>query len=186
MFKPVEPNPSFPALEQSVLDFWRERQVFQKSLENSAGKPQFTFYEGPPTANGRPGIHHVQARTYKDLFPRFRTMQGYNVPRKAGWDTHGLPVEIGVEKKLGLSSKREILALEPTVFESIKRFNQECRDSVFEFETEWRRFTERMGYWVDLDDAYRTLDPNYIESVWWSVGQLQEKGLLQKGFHVAP
>jgi len=186
MFKPVEPNPSFPALEQSVLDFWRERQVFQKSLENSAGKPQFTFYEGPPTANGRPGIHHVQARTYKDLFPRFRTMQGYNVPRKAGWDTHGLPVEIGVEKKLGLSSKREILALEPTVFESIKRFNQECRDSVFEFETEWRRFTERMGYWVDLDDAYRTLDPNYIESVWWSVGQLQEKGLLQKGFRVAP
>ena len=186
MFKPVEPNPSFPALEQQVLDFWRERQTFQKSLENFHGKPQFTFYEGPPTANGRPGIHHVQARTYKDLFPRFRTMQGYHVPRKAGWDTHGLPVEIGVEKKLGLSSKKEILTLEPTVFESIKRFNRECRNSVFEFETEWRRFTERMGYWVDLDSAYRTLDPNYIESVWWSVGQLQEKGLLQKGFRVAP
>jgi len=186
MFEPVEPNPSFPALEQQVLDFWREHQTFQKSLEQSTGKPQFTFYEGPPTANGRPGIHHVQARTYKDLFPRFRTMQGYHVPRKAGWDTHGLPVEIGVEKKLGLSSKKDILALEPTVFESIKRFNEECRSSVFEFETEWRRFTERMGYWVDLDSAYRTLDPNYIESIWWSVGQLEEKGLLQKGFRVAP
>ena len=122
----------------------------------------------------------MQARSFKDLFPRFKTMQGYHVPRKAGWDTHGLPVEIGVEKKLGLNSKREVEAY------GIAKFNAECRQSVFVYEGEWRKFTERMGYWVDLDDAYMTLNKDYIESVWWSVKQLQEKGLLYKGFRVAP
>ncbi|MBZ9751157.1 isoleucine--tRNA ligase [Deinococcus sp. HMF7604] len=179
-FKPVLNNPNFPALEQDILTFWREGRIFERSLEQTKGGPTFTFYEGPPTANGQPGIHHVQARSFKDLFPRFRTMQGYHVPRKAGWDTHGLPVELGVEKKLGLNSKREVEAY------GIDRFNAECRASVFEYEAEWRKFTERMGYWVDLDDAYLTLHKDYIESVWWSVKELDNKGLLYRGFRVAP
>jgi isoleucyl-tRNA synthetase len=180
MFKPVQQNPSFPALELEIFEFWKSQEIFKKSLEQGKGKPQFTFYEGPPTANGKPGIHHVQARSYKDLFPRFRTMQGYYVPRKAGWDTHGLPVEVNVEKALKLESKRDVEAY------GIAKFNEQCRESVFEFENLWRTFTERMGYWVDLDDAYMTLSKDYIESVWWSVGELNKKGLLYKGFRVAP
>ncbi|MFC6800649.1 class I tRNA ligase family protein [Deinococcus caeni] len=180
LFTPVQGNPNFPALEQGILDFWKRERVFERSLEQTQGGPVFTFFEGPPTANGQPGVHHVQARSFKDLFPRFRTMQGFHVPRKAGWDTHGLPVELGVEKKLGLNSKREVEAY------GIDKFNAECRASVFEYESEWRKFTERMGYWVDLDDAYMTLHKDYIESIWWSVKNLDEKGLLYKGFRVAP
>ncbi|MCD0174843.1 isoleucine--tRNA ligase [Deinococcus sp. 14RED07] len=180
LFKPVQGNPNFPALEQDILTFWKQARVFERSLEQTKEGPTFTFFEGPPTANGQPGVHHVQARSFKDLFPRFRTMQGFHVPRKAGWDTHGLPVELGVEKKLGLNSKREVEAY------GIDKFNAECRASVFEYEAEWRRFTERMGYWVDLDDAYMTLHRDYIESIWWSVKNLNEKGLLYKGFRVAP
>lgn len=179
-FKPVQGNPNFPALEQDTLAWWQDRRIFERSLEQTSGAQTFTFFEGPPTANGQPGVHHVQARSFKDLFPRFRTMQGFHVPRKAGWDTHGLPVEIGVEKKLGLNSKREVEAY------GIDKFNAECRASVFEYEAEWRRFTERMGYWVDLDDAYMTLHKDYIESIWWSVKDLDQKGLLYKGFRVAP
>ncbi|WP_291427839.1 isoleucine--tRNA ligase [Deinococcus sp.] len=179
-FKPVQGNPNFPALEQDTLAWWQERRIFERSLEQTSGARTFTFFEGPPTANGQPGVHHVQARSFKDLFPRFRTMQGFHVPRKAGWDTHGLPVEIGVEKKLGLNSKREVEAY------GIDKFNAECRASVFEYEAEWRRFTERMGYWVDLDEAYMTLHRDYIESIWWSVKDLDQKGLLYKGFRVAP
>ncbi|AWN23130.1 isoleucine--tRNA ligase [Deinococcus irradiatisoli] len=180
MFEPAQTSPQFPALEEQTLKWWAEKRIFERSLEQTAGGPLYTFYEGPPTANGQPGIHHVQARSFKDLFPRFKTMQGFHVPRKAGWDTHGLPVELGVEKKLGLNSKREVEAY------GIAEFNAECRQSVFVFEGEWRKFTERMGYWVDLDDAYMTLHKDYIESVWWSVKQLQDKGLLYKGFRVAP
>ncbi|WP_407570618.1 isoleucine--tRNA ligase [Deinococcus altitudinis] len=180
LFAPVQQNPSFPKLEEATLAFWREKKVFERSLEQTREGPLFSFYEGPPTANGQPGIHHVQARSFKDLFPRFRTMQGYHVPRKAGWDTHGLPVELGVEKKLGLNSKREVEAY------GIEKFNAQCRESVFEYENEWRRFTERMGYWVNLDDPYMTLNKEYIESVWWSLKNLDEKGLLYKGFRVAP
>ncbi|GGR45198.1 isoleucine--tRNA ligase [Deinococcus seoulensis] len=180
LFTPVQGNPNFPALEQDTLAWWQDRRIFERSLEQTRGGSVFTFFEGPPTANGQPGVHHVQARSFKDLFPRFRTMQGYHVPRKAGWDTHGLPVELGVEKKLGLNSKREVEAY------GIDRFNAECRASVFEYEAEWRRFTERMGYWVDLDDAYMTLHRDYIESIWWSVKNLNDKGLLYKGFRVAP
>jgi isoleucyl-tRNA synthetase len=180
IFKPVEPNPKFPALEEATLQWWTDKKIFERSLEATADGPVFTFYEGPPTANGQPGIHHVQARSFKDLFPRFKTMQGFHVPRKAGWDTHGLPVEIGVERKLGLNSKREVEAY------GIDKFNAECRASVFVYETEWRRFTERMGYWVDLDEAYMTLHKDYIESVWWSVAELDKKGLLYRGFRVAP
>ncbi|WP_407539119.1 isoleucine--tRNA ligase [Deinococcus radiomollis] len=180
LFSPVQQNPKFPELELETLKFWQEHKVFERSLEQTKDGPLFSFYEGPPTANGQPGIHHVQARSFKDLFPRFRTMQGYHVPRKAGWDTHGLPVELGVEKKLGLNSKREVEAY------GIAKFNAQCRESVFEYENEWRRFTERMGYWVNLDDPYMTLNKEYIESVWWSLKQLDEKGLLYKGFRVAP
>ncbi|WP_424952118.1 isoleucine--tRNA ligase [Deinococcus sp.] len=180
LFNPVAQNPDFPALEMGTLAFWQREDIFARSLEQTRDGPLFSFYEGPPTANGQPGVHHVQARSFKDLFPRFRTMQGYSVPRKAGWDTHGLPVEISVEKKLGLNSKREILEY------GIDKFNAECRASVFEYENEWRRFTERMGYWVNLDDPYMTLNKDYIESVWWSLKQLDEKGLLYKGFRVAP
>lgn len=180
MFKPVDSNPHFPTLEQQVLDFWKSKDIFKKSVEQAQGNPLFSFFEGPPTANGKPGIHHVQARTYKDLFPRFKTMQGFYVPRKAGWDTHGLPVELGVEKKLNLASKREVETY------GIDAFNAACRESVFEYEQEWRKFTERMGYWVDLDEAYLTLDKNYIESVWWSLKEIHQKDLLYKGFRVAP
>lgn len=179
MFKPVESNPSFPRLEEGVLKFWQEKEVFKKTVEDPS-KPTYSFFEGPPTANGTPGIHHVQARAYKDLFPRFKTMQGYHVPRKAGWDTHGLPVELGVEKRIGLSSKREVEEY------GIAKFNEECRDSVFVFEDKWREFTERMGYWLDLDNPYMTLNKDYIESIWWSLKELNSKGLLYKGFRVAP
>ncbi|THF88338.1 isoleucine--tRNA ligase [Deinococcus sp. KSM4-11] len=180
MFRPVESNPSFPRLEEALLRWWQEKQIFQRSLEQTADGTPYTFYEGPPTANGMPGIHHVESRSLKDLFPRFKTMQGYYVARKAGWDTHGLPVEIAVEKKLGLNSKREVEAY------GIDKFNAQCRETVFEYEQEWRRFTERMAYWVNLDEPYMTLHPNYIESVWWSVKELDTKGLLYKGFRVAP
>ncbi|ACO46072.1 isoleucine--tRNA ligase [Deinococcus deserti] len=180
MFGTVPTNPSFPELELQTLRWWQERRIFERSLEQTADGPRFTFYEGPPTANGMPGIHHVEARSLKDLFPRFKTMQGYFVGRKAGWDTHGLPVEIAVEKKLGLNSKREVEAY------GIDKFNEQCRETVFEYEHEWRRFTERMAYWVDLDRPYMTLQRNYIESIWWSVQQLDQKGLLYKGFRVAP
>lgn len=180
MFKSVEGNPNFPQLEQETLSFWAKHQVFAQSLKQREGAQTFSFYEGPPTANGKPGVHHVQARAYKDLFPRFKTMQGYYVPRKAGWDTHGLPVEIGVEKKLGLDSKRDIEAY------GLAEFNAQCKDSVFVYETEWRQFTERMGYWLDLDNPYMTLNKDYIESIWWSLKELNTKGLLYKGFRVAP
>ncbi|GHF30434.1 isoleucyl-tRNA synthetase [Deinococcus metalli] len=179
-FAPVESNPSFPHMEEALLRWWRDERIFERSLEQTAGGEPYTFYEGPPTANGMPGIHHVESRSLKDLFPRFKTMQGRYVARKAGWDTHGLPVELAVEKKLGLNSKREVEAY------GIDRFNAQCRETVFEYEQEWRRFTERMAYWVNLDQPYMTLHRNYIESVWWSVKELDGKGLLYKGFRVAP
>ncbi|MFC5847884.1 isoleucine--tRNA ligase [Deinococcus petrolearius] len=179
-FSPVPQNPSFPEMELATLKWWSDQKIFERSLEQTQGAEQYTFYEGPPTANGRPGIHHVQARSFKDLFPRFKTMQGFHVPRKAGWDTHGLPVELGVEKKLGLNSKRDVEAY------GIEKFNAECRTSVFEYEQEWRKFTERMGYWVNLDDPYMTLNRDYVESIWWSVKELDGRGLLYKGFRVAP
>jgi isoleucyl-tRNA synthetase len=153
----VDPQQSLPALEERVLQRWRDRDVFRESLRRRAGAPPWVFYEGPPTANGRPGAHHVLARVFKDIYPRFRTMQGYLVERKGGWDTHGLPVEIAVERELGIASKSEIEAY------GIAEFNAKCRESVFTYLEEWNALTERIGFWVDLDDAYRTLDPSYIE-----------------------
>ncbi len=179
MFKEVG-EANFSAQEEETLHFWRERDIFGKSLAQRRGSKQFTFYEGPPTANGQPGVHHAQARSYKDLFPRFKTMQGYYVPRKAGWDTHGLPVELAVERKLRLASKRDIETY------GVDRFIQASRASVFTYEEEWRRFSERLGYWVDLDEAYYTLDKNYVESVWWSLKKLWSKGLIYRDYKVLP
>ncbi|HBG16579.1 MAG TPA: isoleucine--tRNA ligase, partial [Firmicutes bacterium] len=147
--------------EEQILRQWLAKDLIRRSVTEREGAPKFIFYEGPPTANGKPGIHHVLARTIKDTVCRYKTMQGYQVKRKAGWDTHGLPVEIEVEKKLGLSSKQGIEEY------GIEAFNQECRQSVFTYEKEWRRMTERIGYWIDLDAPYITLDNNYIETVWW-------------------
>ncbi|HEX8207314.1 MAG TPA: isoleucine--tRNA ligase [Solirubrobacteraceae bacterium] len=178
--RPVDPNQSFPDLEQEVLKRWRERDVFGESTRRRKGAEPWVFYEGPPTANGRPGAHHVLARVFKDIYPRFKTMRGHYVERKAGWDTHGLPVEIAVQKKLGIENKKEIEEY------GIAEFNQQCRESVFEYLEDWTALTERIGFWVDLDDAYRTLDPTYVESVWWALKQIYEKGLLYEGHKVVP
>jgi isoleucyl-tRNA synthetase len=179
-FRPVDTKQSFPELEERALARWRERDVFQRSLEQRQGAEIWNFYEGPPTANGRPGSHHVLARVFKDVYPRYRSMCGYRVPRKAGWDCHGLPVEIEVEKQLGISSKQEIEEY------GIDKFNARCRASVFEYVEEWNRLTERIGFWIDLDDPYVTLDDDYIESVWWSLKQLWEKDRLYEGHKVVP
>src|SRR4051794_8724162 len=178
--RPVDPDQSFPALEEEVLERWRERDVFRESVRRRRGAPPWVFYEGPPTANGRPGSHHVLARVFKDIYPRFKTMRGHYVERKGGWDTHGLPVEIAVEQKLGLKSKADIEAY------GIAEFNAQCRESVFEFLEDWQALTERIAMWVDLDDAYRTLDTTYIESVWWALRQIWDKGLLYEGHRVVP
>jgi isoleucyl-tRNA synthetase len=178
--RPVDADQSFPALEEEVLARWRERDVFAESLRRREGRPTWVFYEGPPTANGRPGSHHVLARVFKDIYPRFKTMRGFYVPRKGGWDCHGLPVEIAVEQQLGIASKEEIEAY------GIAEFNAKCRESVFEFLEDWNRLTERIGFWLDLDDAYRTLDTTYVESVWWALRQIWDKGLLYEGHKVVP
>jgi isoleucyl-tRNA synthetase len=179
-FRPVDTKQSFPELEERALARWRERDVFKRSLEQREGAELWNFYEGPPTANGRPGSHHVLARVFKDIYPRYRSMCGYRVPRKAGWDCHGLPVEIEVEKQLGISSKQEIEEY------GIDKFNARCRASVFEYVEEWNRLTERIGFWIDLDDPYVTLDDDYIESVWWSLKRLWEDDRLYEGHKVVP
>ncbi len=178
--RPVDAQVSFPDLEQRVLERWRERDVFRESLRRREGAPPFVFWEGPPTANGPPGVHHVLSRAFKDIFPRYRTMRGYHVERRGGWDTHGLPVEIAVEQKLGITSKAEIERY------GIAEFNAQCRESVFAFLEDWNSLTERIGFWLDLEHAYRTLDPTYVESVWWSLKQIADKGLLYEGHRVVP
>ena len=179
-FQPVDPKQSFPELEERVLARWREGDVFHRSLANRDGAEVWSFYEGPPTANGRPGSHHVLARVFKDVYPRYKSMCGYRVPRKAGWDCHGLPVELEVERQLGISSKQEIEEL------GIDKFNERCRESVFEYVEEWNRLTERIGFWIDLDDPYVTLEDSYIESVWWSLRRLWDDGRLYAGHKVVP
>ncbi|MEE1928769.1 isoleucine--tRNA ligase [Streptomyces sp. TRM 70351] len=179
-YRQVPAQVDLPALEHAVLDFWREQKVFARSLEASEGRPEWVFYEGPPTGNGMPGAHHIEARVFKDVFPRFRTMQGYHVTRKAGWDCHGLPVELAVEKELGFNGKKDIEAY------GIAEFNAKCRESVTRYTDAFAELTRRMGYWVDLDDAYRTMDPQYIESVWWSLKEIFGKGLLVQDHRVAP
>jgi isoleucyl-tRNA synthetase len=180
MFEAVSPKTSVVELETAQLTFWRERDIFRRSMEERKGGPLFVFYEGPPTANGVPGIHHVLARAFKDMFPRYRTMRGYYVLRKGGWDTHGLPVEIEVEKKLGLTSKRQIEEY------GIAAFNEKCRASVFEYVQEWEELTERIAFWVSLEDAYITYKNEYIQSVWWILRQFWNKGLLFQGYKSVP
>jgi isoleucyl-tRNA synthetase len=179
-FPELPATADLPAFEHEVLRRWREGRIFERSLRQTADGPRWNFYEGPPTANGMPGVHHVEARVLKDAFPRFRTMRGYHVPRRAGWDCHGLPVEVAVEKELGLGSKRDIEAY------GIAAFNDRCRESVLRHVDAFAEFTERMGYWTDLSHAYRTMDPSYIESVWWSLKEIFQRGLLVRDFRISP
>ena len=179
-YTPVPPQVDLPAMERDVLALWRENDTFARSLEQTRDGAPWTFYEGPPTANGMPGVHHVEARVFKDVFPRFKTMQGHHVVRKAGWDCHGLPVEIAVEKELGFAGKGDIEAY------GVAEFNARCRESVLRHVGEFEAMTERMGYWVDLSDPYRTMDPEYVQSVWWSLKQVFEAGLLAEDYRVAP
>ncbi|CAB4866816.1 MAG: isoleucine--tRNA ligase [Actinobacteria bacterium] len=180
MYRPVPAQVDLPALEHEVLEMWEREGVFAASVAQSQGRPPWVFYEGPPTANGTPGTHHVEARVFKDVFPRYRTMKGFHVPRQAGWDCHGLPVELFVEKELGFTGKQDIEAY------GVAEFNARCRESVLRHVDEFTEMTTRMGYWVDTDSAYWTMDPNYIQSVWWSLKQIFEKGLLVQDHRVAP
>jgi isoleucyl-tRNA synthetase len=171
-YRPVDPRADFPAMERDILEFWRDRDVFHRSLAAREGGPEWVFYDGPPTANNRPHIGHVEARTFKDLYPRFRTMTGHLVNRKAGWDCHGLPVEVEVEKTIGTRSKRDIEEF------GVAEFVRLCRESVQRYVEDWRRVSERMGFWIDMDHAYWTMDREYVESVWWALKDLFERGLL--------
>src|SRR5260370_7186608 len=175
-FQPVSSRVDIPKLEEAQLDFWRDKQIFKRTLTEREDGANYVFYEGPPTANGKPGIHHVLARAFKDLFPRFKVMNGYRVLRKGGWDTHGLPVEIEVEKELGFKHKSDI---EPY---GIAKYNEKCRESVLRYLAEWEKQTERMGFWVSLDDAYITFKKEYIKTVWWILKQFWEKGLLYQDY----
>jgi isoleucyl-tRNA synthetase len=180
VFRPVTSKVNFPQLEESILGLWKQNHVFERSVDARQGARRFVLYEGPPTANGSPGIHHVLARVFKDVIPRYKVMKGYYAPRIAGWDTHGLPVELEVEKELGLSSKREIEDF------GIDKFNTRCRESVFTYLKEWEAMTERIAFWVDLDNAYVTMRDEYIETVWWAIKQMWDKGLIYQGYRVTP
>jgi isoleucyl-tRNA synthetase len=180
LYRPVPSQVDLPAMERDILAFWREHDTFARTLKLSEGRPRWIFYEGPPTANGLPGAHHVEARVFKDVLPRYRTMKGYHVPRKAGWDCHGLPVEIEVEKELGFSGKPDIEAF------GVAEFNARCRASVERHVDAFEEMTERMGYWVDTSQAYRTMDSSYVQSVWWSLKLVYDRGLLVEDHRVAP
>ena len=180
MYKQGLEKIKYPETEESILKFWKENKIFEKSVQSRSEEKLFTFYEGPPTANGKPGIHHVISRTVKDIVCRYKTMQGYRVERKAGWDTHGLPVEIEVEKSLGIKNKSEVATF------GVEKYNQACRDSVFTYLDLWEKMTERMGYWIDLKSAYITLTNEYIESVWWALKTLFDKGLIYKDYKIVP
>ena len=169
-----------PVMEHEILQRWRDGKIFDRSLDRTAAGQIWTFYEGPPTANGMPGVHHIEARVFKDVFPRFKTMQGFHVPRQAGWDCHGLPVEVAVEKELGLSGKKDIEAY------GIAAFNQRCRESVLLHVDAFEELTDRLGYWIDLSSAYRTMDTSYVESVWWSLKEIFRKGLLVRDYRISP
>jgi isoleucyl-tRNA synthetase len=177
-YGPVDPKADFPRMEERVLAFWNETGVFAESLARREGSPEWVFYDGPPTANNRPHVGHVEARTFKDLFPRYRTMTGHYVSRKAGWDCHGLPVEVEVEKQIGTRSKRDIEAF------GIARFVELCRESVQRYVDDWRRMSERQGFWIDLDGAYWTMSTDYVQSVWWALKQLHGQGLLYQDYKV--
>jgi len=176
MFRPVSSQLNLPQIEEKILSWWRENSVFERSVEARQGCPRFVLYEGPPTANGSPGIHHVLARIFKDIIPRYKAMKGYYTPRIAGWDTHGLPVELEVERELGFSGKAQIEEY------GIDKFNTRCRESVFTYLKEWEAMTERIGYWCDQEHPYITMDNEYIETVWWAIKQMWDRGLVYKGY----
>lgn len=180
MYKKVDPSMNFVEREKETLKFWKNNRVFEKTNEKTEGKPVFSFYDGPPTANGKPHIGHILTRVMKDIIPRYKIMKGYSVLRKAGWDTHGLPVELEVEKSLGIDGKQEIEAY------GIEPFIKKCKESVWKYKGEWERMSDRVGYWVDMDHPYITYDNNYIESVWWSLKEIDKKGLLYRGFKIVP
>ncbi|MBW9152409.1 isoleucine--tRNA ligase [Clostridium estertheticum] len=180
MYKKIDPSKNFMDIESDVLKFWKEKDIIQKNFDLNKEGETFTFYDGPPTANGKPHIGHVLTRVMKDLIPRYKVMKGYNVPRKAGWDTHGLPVELEIEKKLGINGKPGIEAY------GVEKFVEECKASVFSYVNMWREMSERVGYWVDMDNPYVTYHNDYIESVWWALKQMWDKDLLYKGHKVMP
>ncbi|KKN17893.1 hypothetical protein LCGC14_0961190, partial [marine sediment metagenome] len=169
-----------PKVAEETLAYWKENEIFEKSVSSKEGRPSYVFYEGPPSANGMPGIHHVMARTIKDIFPRYKTMKGFQVKRKAGWDTHGLPIELGVEKELGIT-KEDI-----GVKISVEEYNAACKEAVMRYTDVWNRMTEQVGYWVDMNDPYITYKPKYMESVWWLLKQIYNKGLIYKGYTIQP
>ncbi|MFC1951436.1 isoleucine--tRNA ligase [Chloroflexota bacterium] len=180
MFNPVSSKVNFPQLERDILRFWENNKVFERSVETRRGASRFVLYEGPPTANGSPGIHHVLSRVFKDIIPRYKAMKGYYTPRIAGWDTHGLPVELEVERELGFSGKAQIEEY------GVDRFNARCRENVFSYLKEWEALTERIAFWVDLKHPYITMDNKYIESVWWAIKQMWDRGLIYQGYRVTP
>ncbi len=179
-FRPISPSVNLPAVEHEILAFWADNEIFHKTVEARVGQLPWSFYEGPPTANGMPGTHHIEARVFKDVFPRFQTMKGRHVTRKAGWDCHGLPVEIAVEKELGFAGKGDIEKF------GVAAFNEKCRESVQRHVSAFSDMTNRMGFWVDFDQAYWTMSPQYVESVWWSLKEIWKKGLLVQDHRVAP
>ena len=180
MFKAVNSKVNFPQMEREILAFWKENHIFEKSVEQRKGGPLYVLYDGPPTANASPGIHHVLARVFKDIFPRYKAMRGYYTPRRAGWDTHGLPVEIEVEKELGLTNKNEIEQY------GIAEFNQRCRQNVLKYVKEWEGLTDRIAFWIDMTNPYITFDNGYIETCWWIIKQLWDQGLVYQGYRVTP
>ncbi len=179
MFHPVSEKFNLPQIEEKILKWWQENKIFEKSVDNRKGGPRFTLYEGPPTANGRPGIHHVLSRIFKDIIPRYKAMKGYYTPRIGGWDTHGLPVELEIEKELGITTKTQIEEY------GVARFNAKCRESVFRYLKDWNALTERIGFWIDLKNAYITMKNDYIETVWWAIKQMWDKGLVYQGYKTA-
>lgn len=180
MYKKVDVSLDFVSREKETLEFWKQNKIFEKSIEQSKGKPAYTFYDGPPTANGKPHIGHILTRCFKDIIPRYKTMKGFDVLRKAGWDTHGLPVELEVERQLGLDGKEQIERY------GVDPFIHDCKKSVWKYKGEWERMSDRVGFWADMDDPYITYDNNYIESVWWALKTIHEKGLLYKGYKIVP
>ena len=180
MYQKVSTDMNFAQREEEVIKFWRDEDIFKKTVKLREGAPAFTFFDGPPTANGKPHIGHVETRAIKDIIPRYRTMKGYDVLRKAGWDTHGLPVELEVEKMLGLDGKPQIEEY------GIEPFIKKCKESVWKYKTEWEQMSERVGYWADMEHPYITYEDNYIESEWWSLKKIYEKGLLYKGHKIVP
>ena len=180
IYEKVSGSLDFVSREKAVEEFWRKNNIFEKSVENRDGRAEFTFYEGPPTANGKPHIGHVLTRVVKDVFPRYRTMKGLHVIRKAGWDTHGLPVELEVEKLLGINGKNQIEEY------GIAPFIEKCKESVWKYKSMWEDFSATVGFWADMEHPYVTYHNEYIESEWWALKKIWDKGLLYKGFKIVP